>query len=85
MKFVKVVVTKKDGTVTEAEYAKPENLKELLTIYPEQRVYELGLAEYVMKTKRKLKSGYSHVIKIRVDKLDIDVQQALRKLGLIKD
>lgn len=72
-----------DGTVAEGKIAVPENLQELLRVYPEERVYKLGLAEYMIKAKKRLISKRSPVIKFHLRDLSIEQQNALRKLGLL--
>jgi hypothetical protein len=62
----------------------PETLKELLTVYPEERVYQLGLTEYLLKAKRKLKSGRRQTLKVRLDELTPEQQLKLRSMGLLK-
>jgi hypothetical protein len=84
MKFETYSVQRKNGEVLEASVMVPETLKELLTVYPEERVYQLGLTEYLLKAKRKLKSGRRQTLKVRLDELTPEQQLKLRSMGLLK-
>lgn len=83
MKFEILTATFKDGSSTEGKIYVPENLKELLNVYPEERVFKLGLAEYMIKAKKRLISKRSPKITLRLTDLTPDQQAALRKLGLL--
>lgn len=83
MKFEVYTVTQADGTVIEGKVAIPEDLKELRQIYPDKRIYELGLAEYIMKCKRRLISSRARKVVLRFDELSVENQIALRKMGII--
>lgn len=83
MRFEKMTATFKDGTTIDGQIAVPETLGELLKVYPEARVYKLGLAEYMIKAKKRLISSRSPKITLRLKDLTVDQQAALRKLGLL--
>lgn len=84
MKFETYTVQRRNGETLEASVMVPETLKELLSLYPEQRVYQLGLTEYLLKAKRKLKSGRRQTLKVRLDELSPEQQTKLRSMGLLK-
>ena len=84
MKFETITVKRKDGTEKSGELAIPETVKELTKLVPEERVLTLCIAEYVSKFKKKLKSGRSRRLVLKVDHLSYDVQQTLRDIGLLK-
>lgn len=83
MKFQEMKATFKDGSSVEGQIAVPESLAELLKIYPEERVYKLGLAEYLIKSKKRLISTRSPRLTFRLKDLTVEQQVALRKLGLL--
>jgi hypothetical protein len=84
MKFEHYEATLKDGTKVEGKIATPENLVEILKVYPEDRVFKLALAEYLMKAKKRLISSRSPKLTLRLRDLSIEQQMTLRKLGLLK-
>jgi hypothetical protein len=85
MKTEKLVAHFKDGREPiEGQVVVPESLAELLKVYPEQRIYILGLGEYMRKAKKRLVSTRSPLLKLRVTDLTPDQQAVLRKLGLLK-
>lgn len=83
MKFEELVAEFKDGSKVEGKVAVPETLGELLKVYPEDRVYRLGLAEYMIKARKRLISKRSPKITFRLTELTPEQQAALRKLGLL--
>lgn len=84
MRFEPLQAKFKDGSVVEGQVAWPENMEELLKVYPEERIYKLGLAEYLIKAKKRLKSRRSPRLTFRLTDLTVQQQAALRKLGLLK-
>lgn len=83
MKFETLTATFKDGSTIEGKIYVPETLPELLKVYPEARVYKLGLAEYMIKAKKRLISKRSPKITLRLTDLTPEQQAALRKMGIL--
>jgi hypothetical protein len=83
MRFDKVQITHKDESQTDGTIAVPETLQELLKVYPEDRVYKLGLAEYMNKARKRLISTRSPILRFRLKDLTLEQQAALRKMGLL--
>jgi hypothetical protein len=84
MKFEELTAHFKDGTSVVGQVAVPETLAELCKLYPEERIYKLGLTEYLAKARKRLISKRSQLLRLRVNDLSTDQQVALRRLGLLK-
>ena len=84
MKTLDMAAKLKDGTEVVGQIVVPESLEELLKLYSEKRVFQLGLSEYILKCKKRLISTRSRRITFRLSELTTAQQIALRKLGLLE-
>jgi len=84
MKTLTLKVTRKDGQEFEANVLDPENLMEVVKLYGEDRPFKLARDEYIAKQKKKLISGRSRRLSLRIEDLSPEQTEALRKAGLLR-
>ena len=69
----------------EVQIAMPETVLEMSKVFSVERMIKLAQVEYRFKMLRRIKSGRSPRLTVRVAELTIDQREKLKELGLLKE